>query len=97
MKKKARITHYIVTKRGLPCALTAVLQTQRAGILLPAQSEIQVFKRRRSAKAALKRTEKCRAHLRGSLVRDWLIEKHPQVRELLTDGEFAVIPIKETK
>ena len=94
MKKPGKILHYIVTKRGLPCALVKVLPAQRGGVLLPQPSGAQEFRRRARAKAALQRTEKMRQRLHESLIRDWLVERQTQIKELLTPGEFAVVAVR---
>jgi hypothetical protein len=94
VKARAKIAHYIVTKRGLPCSLVVVLRGQRAGVLLPQQGGVQAFQRRARANAAVKRTETIRRRLHESLIRDWLVEKQAQVRELLTPGEFVVVPTR---
>jgi hypothetical protein len=95
-KTNVRVSHYIVTKRGLPCALVSVLESQRAGVLLPSQAA-ETFDQRRRANAAVRRTERAATQLRQSMVRDWLVEKHAQARELIAQGEFVVLPIREAQ
>lgn len=93
MKKRPKIAHYLVTKRGTPCALGFVLKGQRGGVLLPQQGGVQAFQRRARANAAIRRTDKIRRLLHESLIRDWLVEKKADVRELLTPGDFKVVPV----
>jgi hypothetical protein len=97
VKTKAPISHYIVTKRGLPCALVTILRGQRAGVLLPQQCGVQAFRRRARANAAINRTQKCVRNLNESLIRDWLVEKQEAIRELLLPGEFKIAQVRYEK
>lgn len=83
---------YIVLKGGRPCGLVNVSGLHRGGVLIAQTSDTQpaiFFLKRRDARRAISRTERCVNGLRGSMIEDWAWDKCPT---LFATGEFTIVP-----
>jgi hypothetical protein len=92
-KTKPKVSHYTVTKLGVPCSLVIVLTNQRRGVLVPFDRGTHTFHLRRQARAAINRTLKCARRLRESIIRDWLVAQKEAAAALIAPGELVIVPV----
>lgn len=86
-------TGFLVTKSDQLCTIENVSGMRKGGVLRPAKLEtdtIAHFLKRRDARRAIERTEKCRGELIGSMVENWARERAPF---LFVAGKFNVLAL----
>ena len=81
---------FIVTKAGAPCSIENISGRRKGGVLRAGVAPVAAFLKLRDARRAIKRTERCVAALRGSLVSEWA-EK--QAAWLFEPGDFAIVAL----
>lgn len=87
------VVAYIVLKGGRPCSLVNVSGLHRGGVLLPQAGDISPvisFLKKRDARRAVGRTQRCVDNLKGSMLEEWAWNKCPN---LFATGEYAVVPV----
>ncbi len=87
-----KVVGYIVFKGEKPCSFKNVIGSYRAGILVPALSHepVAFFNKLRDANRAIGRSRAAADAVVGSVVEDFIREKHP---ELFDRSPFAVRPL----